>query len=346
MATTTVTTKEEEEKEEEGGSGRSSGKSTKPPRPKRICFSFAAYASNLIEGLKSSNVVVEEGLSDKEFSLLESNLKFKFPPDLRAILQHGLPVSPGFPNWRSSSVQQLRILLKLPVSSILRRVTSNRFWHPSWGPRPEDPVHAARQILDGAPSLVPVYRHCYIPSSPDVAGNPVFYVDHGGDVKLLSFDVAGFFRESGLLVSEEEVPVWAATSARRIGFWSEVADGRGEGGWRWWWSDGEGELGGCLDEAVRRLREGGWKEEEIQEMMTVTTEEEEEGKREKEKRGLKDKEAMTWQVRVLALKLLRAGWSREDVVYSMGVVGNEGKSWVEQVQPTASTPGVNINDYH
>ncbi|KAK7307706.1 hypothetical protein VNO77_41012 [Canavalia gladiata] len=292
---------------------------SKPPRPKRICFSFAAYADNLLHRLKSSNVVIDEGLSDAEFSNLESTFKFTFPPELRAILHQGLPISTDFPNWRSSSPQQLQILLNLPASSILRRVSKTRFWHPSWGPEPRDPIHAVRCLLNEAPPLVPIYRHCYIPSSPNVAGNPVFYVDHDGDVLLLSYDIAGFFRE--FLSRESEEPVWAASRARRVKFWSEVADGR----WRWWWGGARGEVGGCLEGVVWRLRQGGWKEEEIREMMTVEEEEDDEERMRKQKNGLKDKEGLASHVRVLSSILLRAGWSMEDVVYSLG----EGKSWLE-----------------
>ncbi|RZC30839.1 hypothetical protein D0Y65_002067 [Glycine soja] len=284
---------------------------SKPPRPKkRICFSFAAYASDLLNCLKASKVVIDEGLSDAEFSNIESKLKFSFPPDLRAILQQGLPVSQGFPNWRSSSTQQLQILLNLPASSILRRVSNGPFWPPSWGPAPPDPTRLIARLLHDAPPLVPIYRHCYIPSSPDAAGNPVFYVDNEGDVRLLSFDVAGFFRE--FLARGPEEPVWAATEARRVRFWSEVANGRC-GGW-WWWGGEKGELGGCLERLVWKLREGGWTEEEIGEMMTVE---------EENKLKFNDKEAMAWHVRVLSLVLLRGGWNREDVVYSLGVVAHQ-----------------------
>ncbi|KAL5099115.1 hypothetical protein RYX36_003442 [Vicia faba] len=280
---------------------------SKPPRPKRrICFSFTTYANNLIHRLKSSNVIIEQGLSDTEFSFLESNLNITFPPDLRAILQQGLPVSPGFPNWRSSSHQQLQIILNLPVSSILRRVSDNRFWHPSWGPLPEDPLASAEKILNGAPRLVPVFRHYYIVSSPNAVGNPIFYVDRGGDVRLASFDVVGFFRDAGFLNGVEEVedPVWAATKTREVEVWSEVANGRGERGWKWWWDDRRDKLERCMSGVLRKLREGGWKEEEILEMMN-------EGDEEKEKR--------VQHVSVLGLQLLCAGWSREDVVYSLGV---------------------------
>ncbi|XP_045816290.1 uncharacterized protein LOC123909492 [Trifolium pratense] len=316
---------------------KSSSISSKPPRPKRrICFSFTTYANNLIQHLKSSNIIIEKGLTESEFSLLKSKFNLNFPPDLRTILQQGLPISPGFPNWRSSSKQQIKILLNLPVSSILRRVKNNRFWHPSWGPLPKDPVSAAEKILSDAPQLVPVFRHCYISCSPNFVGNPVFYIDHGGDVRLVSNDVVGFFRDSGFLKSienEDEMdPVWAAREARRIEVWSEVADGRGERGWKWWWDDRKREFGGCMDGVLRRLREGGWKEEEIREMM-MNEDDEEKEKREE-------------HVSVLALTLLRAGWSTEDVVYSLGV--DVGKSWLDldfesEEEDAAATAVVGVN---
>lgn len=310
---------------------------SKPPRPRQICFSFAAYAKNLIERIKSSDILVAEGLSDSEFATLESNFNFCFPPDLLSILQQGLPISPGFPNWRSSSAQQLEILLNLPVLSLLRRVSKNKFWHASWGPKPQDASQAlniARKLLRDAPLLVPIYRHCYIPASPSLAGNPVFYVDHDGDVRLLSYDIAGFFRQADFLSGNRELyePVWAAKKARRIDFWSGLAEARVDMGGGWWWSCMNGELGGCLEDVFWRLRDGGWKEEEIREMMMMNCgDEEEEGKQcaPVMSHSVKDKEAIVWHVRVLSLMLLRAGWSREDVVYSLGVLGDESKSWLE-----------------
>lgn len=122
--------------------------------------------------------------------------------------------------------------------------------------------------------------------------------------------MAGFFRE--FLARGPEEPVWAAKEARRVRFWSEVANGRC-GGW-WWWGGEKGELGGCLERLVWKLREGGWTEEEIGEMMAVE---------EENKLKFNDKEAMAWHVRVLSLVLLRGGWNREDVVYSLGVVAHQ-----------------------
>ncbi|XP_004512207.1 uncharacterized protein [Cicer arietinum] len=300
---------------------------SKPPRPKRIIFSFESYANDLIQRMKSSNVVIEQGLSDTEFSSLESKFNFTFPPDLRLILQQGLPISPGFPNWRSASQQQLRILLDLPLSSILRTVSNNRFWHPSWGPLPKDAAQSIQTILDAVPRLVPIYQSYYIPSSPNVIGNPIFYVDHGGHVRLDSFDVAGFVRRAEFLSGVEAVePVWAATKARTIEFWSEMADGRG---WKWWWDERKGELGECMDDVLRKLREGGWKEEEIRDMMMMMKV----NQYEQDKRVFKDKKEIVEHVHVhvrdLSLMLLRGGWSREDVLYSLGVQVQEQNSFLD-----------------
>ncbi|KAF5961115.1 hypothetical protein HYC85_002324 [Camellia sinensis] len=187
------------------------------PKARRVCFSFAAYAKKVIQHLESCNVPIAEGLTDDEFSAVESQFNFTFPPDLRSILQEGLPVGPGFPNWRSSSSQQLEILTNLPILSLCKQVSIHNFWAHSWGDQPNDTneaVQLAKRFLKNkSPILVPIYRHCYIPSSPNLAGNPVFYV-HGADVRLASFDVAGFFHRV-------DFPVWAATEPRR----NRVLDG-------------------------------------------------------------------------------------------------------------------------
>lgn len=305
------------------------------PKPLRVCFSYAAYAKNLIDHLRSSNIPVEAGLSEAEFSAVESSFNFTFPPDLRSVLQEGLPVGPGFPNWRSSSKQQPAIVANLPILGICREISRNEFWLESWGDRPRDvylAVQLAQLFLKKAPILVPIYRGFYIPSTPCMAGNPVFYVNGtGGVIRLWSFDLAGFFMrlEFGTGGGEEilrrpklsdffTAPAWAATEARRIEFWTEVAESRGSAAARgWWWS---GELGWCLEEVCWRLRDGGWKEDDVREMMMMDGCDDDElnhwdGGDSDE---VMDGEYVRWRVRVLSAKLLLAGWSTEDVVESLG----------------------------
>ncbi|XVF17453.1 hypothetical protein REPUB_Repub10bG0123300 [Reevesia pubescens] len=313
-----------------------------PSRSKLACFSFAAYSKTLIDHLKSLDISILPGLTDQEFSSIESTFHFTFPPDLRSILQEGLPVDPSFPNWRSSSPQQLNILLNLPFLSLSKNITLHNFWSDSWGPKPSNSNEAlglVQKLLMKAPLLVPIYRNCYIPSTPNVAGNPVFYVD-GEEVRILSFDITRFFQEveflrrGGVLKPfmrrksndvNNNVPAWAATSARRIDFWTDVAEkGRrvvAREVTQGWWSKAEAEgdlgLGGCLEEVYWRLREGGWREEEVREMMMMDGYDHNENKGKSGTELVMDGEDVAWHVRVLSVVLLRAGWTREDVVYSL-----------------------------
>ncbi|XAR51419.1 hypothetical protein NMG60_11006041 [Bertholletia excelsa] len=302
-------------------------------KPRRVCFSFAAYARNLIDHLIDSNVPVAEGLSEGELAAVESAFDFRFPPDLRHILQEGLPVGPGFPNWRSSSIQQLDILLNLPVLGICKEISRRNFWVKSWGDKPEnmdEAVKLAKRFLKKAPVLVPIYRNFYIPDVPNLAGNPVFYVN-GGEIRVSSFDIAGVFQiidfesEKGVrkrpsLSSLMNAPAWAATEARRIEFWTDLAapaaQSRCE---RRWWSGGY--LAGCMEEVCSKLKDGGWRQEEVREMTMM------DGGDERDRKGrcrLEDGEkflageGLARHLRILALRLLRAGWSREDVVDSLG----------------------------
>ncbi|OMP01732.1 hypothetical protein COLO4_11650 [Corchorus olitorius] len=272
------------------------------PRSKLVCFSFAAYSKALIDHLKTLDIPILPGLTDQEFAAIESTFHFTFPPDLRSILQEGLPLDPSFPNWRSSSPQQLNILLNLPSLSLSKNVSLHNFWSDSWGSRPENPNEAlalVKSLLTKAPLLVPIYRNCYVPSTPNVAGNPVFYVDG----EEFWTDVA----EKGRRVVERGVTQ---------GWWSKYGTDQAEEEEDRTTSSG---LGECLDEAFWKLREGGWKEEEVREMMMDGCDQ---NKKDEDKETSGTELVMNgsdaaWHVRVLSVVLLRAGWTREDVVYSL-----------------------------
>lgn len=308
------------------GDDRTADGSTTPRRG-RVCFSFAAYAKSVVAHLCSSGVPVVPGLSDAEFAAVESAYGFDFPPDLRSILCEGLPVGPGFPNWRSASSQQLRLLLDLPVAGLLHEIAAGSFWPVAWGPRPQDPqvVAAARYALHRAPPLVPVYRHYYVSTAPSLAGNPVFYV-RGGHVRLAGLDLPDFFRRERPRgwAAGVPAPAWAATSARRVEVWTELAEGettverqRGVSPW-------ETTVERRLGEARRRLTEGGWSDEEVREMVAAGPESDD-GDRawfsSPANSGvpvLRDREGVSRQLQLLSLRLLRGGWSYDDVVDSMG----------------------------
>ncbi|XP_038982931.1 uncharacterized protein LOC103707656 [Phoenix dactylifera] len=283
---------------------------------RRVCFSLAAYAKAVIDHLRASGVAVDVGLDDYEIAAIEATYGFAFPPDLRSILREGLPVGSGFPNWRYASPQQLEILLRLPVSGLLHDVSRKGFWCAAWGSKPiaggDESAAAARGILERAPALVPIYRHFYIPSVPNLAGNPVFYV-RGCDVRCAGFDLADFFqREEGQFRRKGGAPpppAWAAREARRVEVWTELAADRDT-------CRGGKSLEGWLGEMGWRLREAGWGEEEVREMLMMESDGKEDGGR-GDRTVVRDREGLIWHLRLLSLALLQAGWSAEDVADSM-----------------------------
>ncbi|KAI3669831.1 hypothetical protein L6452_41258 [Arctium lappa] len=179
-------------------SARAAASSPSTPLPARnSLISFTSLADKVLTHLKNSGVQVQQGLSDKEFARAEAEFGFVFPPDLKALLSAGLPVGPGFPDWRSagSARQQLRATLDLPIAAISFHIARNALWSKTWGVRPAEPERAmkiARNALRRAPLLVPIFNHCYIPCNPSLAGNPVFYVDEN-QIFCCGFDLSDFF---------------------------------------------------------------------------------------------------------------------------------------------------------
>ncbi|KAF5752902.1 hypothetical protein HS088_TW01G00820 [Tripterygium wilfordii] len=163
-------------------SARAAAPSTASSLPVRNGLdSFSSLATKVINHLRDSGIQVQPGLSDAEFARAEAEFGFSFPPDLRAVLSAGLPVGPGFPDWRAPGARlHLRASFDLPIAAISFQIARNTLWSKSWGPRPSGPEKAlrvARNALKRAPLLIPIFNRCYIPCNPSLAGNPIFYVD-------------------------------------------------------------------------------------------------------------------------------------------------------------------------
>lgn len=179
------------------------------PTPRNGLLSYASLAQSLITHLRKAGVPVQPGLSDAEFARAEAEFGFAFPPDLRAVLSAGLPVGPGFPDWRAAGARlHLRASLDLPVAAISFQIARNLVWSKSWGPRPSDPekaIRVARNALKRAPLLIPIFNHCYIPCNPSLAGNPIFFVDEYR-VFCCGSDLSDFFERESLFRSSNPEP--------------------------------------------------------------------------------------------------------------------------------------------
>jgi hypothetical protein len=181
---------------------------TLPPR--NSLLSFSSLADKVITHLRSSGIQVQPGLTESEFARSEAEFGFAFPPDLRAVLSAGLPVGPGFPDWRSAGARlHLRASLDLPIAAICFQIARNTLWSKSWGPRPSDPEKAlrvARNSLKRAPLLIPIFNHCYIPCQPSLAGNPIFFIDESR-IFCCGLDLSDFFDRESLFRSSESHPI-------------------------------------------------------------------------------------------------------------------------------------------
>ncbi|OAY33782.1 uncharacterized protein LOC110629442 [Manihot esculenta] len=325
--------------------------------------SFSSLADKVITHLRDSGIQVQPGLSDAEFARAEAEFGFAFPPDLRAVLSAGLPVGPGFPDWRSSGARlHLRASLDLPIAAISFQIARNTLWSKSWGPRPSEPEKAlrvARNALKRAPLLIPIFNHCYIPCHPSLAGNPIFFVDENR-IFCCGLDLSDFFDRESLFRSLESDPILlkkqrsvseksagSSTNYSRRSLDTGLTNGARTPRWVEFWSDAavdrrrrnsaysssesssperffdmpRSEMPKWVDEYIEQigsvLRDGGWGETDIAEIVHVSASGFFEGEM-----VLLDNQAVLDALLLKADRfsdsLRKAGWSSEEVSDALG----------------------------
>jgi len=178
------------------------------------------YLKNLVNHLQDQNIEFEDGLSNEEIARVQTTFNFIFPPDLKAFLQFALPISLGFPNWRSDSEEEMRSRLDWPADGICFDIEQNDFWLEEWGLKPanlSDACELARKEVVKAPTLIPIYSHRYIPDNPPLIGNPIFSI-HQTDIIYYGYNLASYF------VAEFKAPPpeWPPEFPRPIKFWDKL----------------------------------------------------------------------------------------------------------------------------
>src|SRR5262245_51609259 len=79
----------------------------------------------------------DAGPTDAEIRETEERFGFRFPSDLRELLQTALPRGQRFPDWRSGDEEELREWLAEPRQGILFDIEHNGFWLEEWGCGPD-----------------------------------------------------------------------------------------------------------------------------------------------------------------------------------------------------------------
>jgi hypothetical protein len=179
--------------------------------------------------LATAGVQIAAGLTDDEFARVGRRFGFTFPPDLRAFLATGLPVSDSWVDWRSASEAAIRERLNWPLEGICFDIENNVFWLDEWGERPatlDEAFDIARRAVAEAPVLIPICSHRYIPADPSESGNPVFSVYqtdiiyYGADLlDYLQNEFSYHFGRAGYAITK---------TPRRVRFWSRLAEENGE----------------------------------------------------------------------------------------------------------------------
>lgn len=170
----------------------------------------------------ASSGAIERGLTIAELRRAEERFGVRFPPDLAELLGEGLPVGPGFPDWRTLDAS-IEHQLAGPLEGILFDVEHNAFWLPEWGARPaalDEATVIAAAAVRAAPALVPVAGHRYLPAEPLEAGNPVFSVVQT-DIIYYGHDLASYVEAewgAGYVASI------SFDAIRPIRFWSRLEE--------------------------------------------------------------------------------------------------------------------------
>ncbi len=173
--------------------------------------------------LRNARVTFDIGLSDVEIEDIEKKFGFKFPPDLREFLSFSLPTSDGWINWRDDNDDSIQERLNWPFEGICFDIENNEFWLDAWGNRPgalDECYRIARNAIDRAPILIPIYSHRYIPDKPCATGNPVFSV-YQTDIILFGSNLENYFRNEFHRGFGRDGYQYDG-SARNIDFWSEL----------------------------------------------------------------------------------------------------------------------------
>ncbi|MBZ0319397.1 MAG: hypothetical protein K8L91_23505 [Anaerolineae bacterium] len=176
----------------------------------------------LIEQLKLWGIILEPGLSDHEMNQIEQEGKFRFPPDLRWLLQRILPIEDNrgyrnFPNWRAEGGKLIEKHQEFLLDGIIFDVTQQKIphWLESWGEMPtnmDDAVEIVKQVFSDAPRLIPVYGHRFIPSQPPLSDNPIFSIWQTDIIcmgnNLVDYFYNEFGRENRSSGQFRQIPFW------------------------------------------------------------------------------------------------------------------------------------------
>ena len=159
-----------------------------------------------------------KGYTQSELDRAQRRFDLVFPPDLIALLRRRRPVD-GY-DWTDD--RAIRRALDWPFESLRHSVENGRLWWSEWGRLPSTArarEETLREIVSGAPKLIPLIAHRYLPEQPHESGNPVFSI-YGIDAIYYGANLNDYFERE--FTGWNNKP-WPA-QIRYIPFWSELVE--------------------------------------------------------------------------------------------------------------------------
>lgn len=179
--------------------------------------------SNEASLFRSRGLEITPGLTGAELERVERTHDFRFPPDLRSMLESFVPFGQRCPDWRNPQSSALADQFARPFEGMAFDIEHNGFWLPGWGARPAllaDALAIAKAAVADAPRLIPICGHRYLPAEPAIAGNPVFSV-HQTDIIHYGADLRRYIACDFGQLSYTDATLG---EIRRIRFWTDVLE--------------------------------------------------------------------------------------------------------------------------
>jgi hypothetical protein len=182
------------------------------------------FACHVLTELAAAGVQIADGLSDDELAAVHAAVGAPLPDDVVTLFRAGLPLwgpDRAWIDWRRAPEASARWGRDWVRAAFTHDVEVNRYWHPGWGPQPDDLAEAlalAASRVAAGPPLMPLFGHRFIATAPADGPNAVLSVYQATDTIVYGNDLADYLHREFAITR----PDWAATSTGPIPFWEEL----------------------------------------------------------------------------------------------------------------------------
>lgn len=203
--------------------GQTSCVQPRRPKPRRklgVVAEVVHSVAHLVE-LRARGVEFTRGLSTEETRSIEREFGTPLPPELRAFLAVGVPVSERWARWvdgPSAVGADMRSSLARAFTFDIER---NGYWHDRLGPRPapdEAAIEVALATVHATPALLSIYAHRVLTTAPARGPRPVLSLWQPTDTIIYGNDLADYLHREVRITR----PTWASSNIDDIPVWGDL----------------------------------------------------------------------------------------------------------------------------